>query len=128
MTDKVLKKFDRDDPLLDIAKSLEEVALNDPYFIDHNLYPNIDFYSGIVLRAMGIPLNMFTVMFAIGRLPGWISQWKESLDDPKRKLHRPRQIYIGVQERDFVPISERGWDEGMNMVRSSFPLLNSWFA
>jgi citrate synthase len=108
MTDRVLKKTNRDDPLLDIAKNLEEVALKDPYFMDHNLYPNIDFYSGIVLRAMGIPLNMFTVMFAIGRLPGWISQWKESLDDPKWKLHRPRQIYIGVQERDFTPIHERG--------------------
>ena len=71
------------------------MALNDPYFIDHHLYPNVDFYSGIVLRAIGIPTNMFTVMFAIGRLPGWIAQWKESMDDPKWKLSRPRQIYTG---------------------------------
>jgi citrate synthase len=106
--DKVLKKLKRHDPLLDIARKLEEVALKDSYFIDHNLYPNVDFYTGIVLRAIGIPLNMFTVMFAIGRLPGWISQWKESMDDPKWKLHRPRQIYTGVSERNYVPIEERG--------------------
>jgi citrate synthase len=104
----VLKKLKIHDPLLDIAKRLEEVAVKDPYFIDHNLYPNVDFYSGIVLRAMGIPLNMFPVMFAIGRLPGWISQWKESMEDPKWKLHRPRQIYTGLQERDYVPLSMRG--------------------
>ena len=108
MCDKVLKKLKRHDPLLDIAGKLEEVALKDPYFIDHNLYPNVDFYTGIVLRAIGIPINMFTVMFAIGRLPGWISQWKESMDDPKWKLHRPRQIYTGLNERDYVPIKERG--------------------
>ena len=105
---KVLKKLKIHDPLLDIAKRLEEVAVKDSYFIDHNLYPNVDFYSGIVLRAIGIPLNMFTVMFAIGRLPGWISQWKESMEDPKWKLHRPRQIYTGVQERDYVPMDQRG--------------------
>ncbi len=105
--DKVLAKVTRQDPLLDIARRLEEVALKDPYFVDHNLYPNIDFYSGILLRAMGIPLNMFTVMFAIGRLPGWISQWKESIDNPKWKLERPRQIYIGKEKRDYVPIHER---------------------
>ncbi len=108
MCDKVLKKLKRHDPLLDIARKLEEVALKDPYFIDHNLYPNVDFYTGIVLRAIGIPINMFTVMFAIGRLPGWISQWKESMDDPKWKLHRPRQIYTGLNERNYVPIGERG--------------------
>jgi citrate synthase len=108
MADKVLEKLKLQDPLLDIAKRLEEVARKDSYFIDHNLYPNVDFYSGIVLRALGIPLNMFTVMFTIGRLPGWISQWKESVDDPKWKLHRPRQIYIGPTKRDYVPIEERG--------------------
>ena len=107
MCAKVLKKLKRKDPLLDIAKRLEEVALKDSYFIDHNLYPNLDFYSGIFLRALGIPLNMFTVMFAIGRLPGWISQWKESIDDPQWKLHRPRQIYIGPKARDFIPIEEK---------------------
>ena len=95
------------DPLLDVAKDLEEIALKDPYFIDHNLYPNVDFYAGIVLRAIGIPTNMFTVMFAIGRLPGWIAQWKESQDDPNWKLCRPRQIYTGPPETDYVPIEAR---------------------
>jgi citrate synthase len=105
--DKILGKVTRQDPLLDIAQRLEEVALKDPYFVDHNLYPNIDFYSGILLRAMGIPLNMFTVMFAIGRLPGWISQWKECIDNPKWKLERPRQIYLGQNKRDYIPIDKR---------------------
>ena len=107
MADKVLKKQKSDDPLLEIARRLEEVALEDPYFIDHHLYPNVDFYSGIVMRAMGIPTNMFTVMFAIGRLPGWISQWKESMDDPGWKLQRPRQVYTGPNERDYVPLDRR---------------------
>jgi len=105
--DRVLKKMKIDDPLLDIAQELEQVATNDRYFIDHHLYPNLDFYTGILLRAMGIPLNMFTVMFAIGRLPGWISQWKESMDDPDWKLQRPRQIYVGPNERDYVPMKKR---------------------
>ncbi|MDP6178617.1 MAG: citrate synthase [Desulfatiglandales bacterium] len=105
--DRVLTKLKIRDPLLDIAQKLEEVAVKDSYFIDHNLYPNVDFYSGIVLRAMGIPLNMFTVMFAIGRLPGWISQWKESMDDPRWKLHRPRQIYTGPNKRNYIPIEKR---------------------
>ncbi|MBW1888489.1 MAG: citrate synthase [Deltaproteobacteria bacterium] len=107
MCDRVLTKLKRHDPLLDIARKLEEVALKDPYFIDHNLYPNLDFYTGIVLRAIGIPVNMFTVMFAIGRLPGWISQWKESMEDPNWKLHRPRQIYTGMNQRDYIPVGER---------------------
>ncbi|RZB34414.1 MAG: citrate synthase [Desulfobacteraceae bacterium Eth-SRB1] len=105
--DKVLKKLKINDPLLDIAKELEEIALNDNYFIDHNLYPNVDFYSGILLRAMGIPTNMFTVMFAIGRLPGWIAQWKESADDPKWRLSRPRQIYAGPRKTKYIAIDER---------------------
>ena len=105
--DQVLARLKVKDPLLDIARRLEETALRDSYFIDHYLYPNVDFYSGIVLRAMGIPLNMFTVMFAIGRLPGWITQWKESIDDPEGKLHRPRQVYTGETKRDFVPLEER---------------------
>ena len=108
MCDKILKKLKREDPLLNVARKLQKVALKDPYFIDHNLYPNVDFYSGILLRAIGIPLDMFTVMFAIGRLPGWISQWKESHDDPGWKLHRPRQNYIGQEKRDYIPIDERG--------------------
>ena len=107
MCDKLLKKLKIEDPLLDVAKELEEIALKDDYFISHNLYPNVDFYSGIVLRAIGIPTNMFTVMFAIGRLPGWIAQWKESLDDPNWKLCRPRQIYIGPAQTDYVSIDKR---------------------
>ena len=107
MCDKVLAKLKVNDPLLDIAMKLEAVALKDPYFVDHHLYPNVDFYSGIVLRALGIPVNMFTVMFAIGRLPGWISQWKESINDPEGKLHRPRQIYIGQNERHYIPLDDR---------------------
>jgi citrate synthase len=107
MCDSLLEKLNISDPLLDVAKDLEAVALKDPYFIDHNLYPNVDFYAGIVLRAIGIPTNMFTVMFAIGRLPGWIAQWKESQDDPNWKLCRPRQIYTGPPETDYMPIEER---------------------
>jgi citrate synthase len=107
MCDALLQKKNINDPLLDIAKKLEEVALKDSFFIDNRLYPNVDFYSGILLRAIGIPLNMFTVMFAIGRLPGWISQWKESREDPKGKLHRPRQLYLGQEKRDYVPVNER---------------------
>jgi citrate synthase len=107
MAHKVLGKIQRHDPLLDIAKRLEEVALQDHYFIDNRLFPNVDFYSGIVLRAMGIPINMFTVMFAIGRLPGWISQWEESREDLNNKLHRPRQVYIGHTERSYIPLDQR---------------------
>jgi len=107
MCDSLLNKLKISDPLLDIAKELEAVALKDDYFIEHNLYPNVDFYSGIVLRAIGIPTNMFTVLFAIGRLPGWIAQWKESLDDPNWKLGRPRQIYTGPTLTRFVPVDER---------------------
>jgi len=103
----LLNKLKKHDPLLDIAQKLEEIALNDQYFIDHNLYPNVDFYSGIILRTIGIPTNMFTVMFAIGRLPGWVSQWKESLDCQEAKIDRPRQIYIGEKERNYIPRSER---------------------
>jgi len=104
---KVLKKLHINDPLLDIAQELEAAALKDDYFIEYNLYPNVDFYSGIILRAMGIPTNMFTVMFAIGRLAGWIAQWKECADDPKWKLGRPRQIYTGPKKTRYIPIDER---------------------
>ncbi len=107
MCDELLESMQITDPLLDTARELEEIALKDPYFIDHNLYPNIDFYSGIVLRAIGIPTNMFPVMFALGRLPGWIAQWKESMDDPKWKICRPRQIYMGKRSYDYVPIEDR---------------------
>ena len=107
MCDTVLAKSKNKDPLLDIAKKLEEVALTDSYFVEKNLYPNIDFYSGIVLRAMGIPLNMFTVMFAIGRLPGWIAQWQEGAEDPNGKIARPRQIYTGSEATDYIPLANR---------------------
>jgi len=107
MCDQVLEKLKISDPLLDLAKELEEIALHDDYFTEHNLYPNVDFYSGIILRAIGIPTNMFTVMFAIGRLPGWIAQWKESMDDPSWKLSRPRQIYVGPAMKDYIPIDQR---------------------
>jgi citrate synthase len=94
------------DPLLDIAKHLEEVALRDSYFVERKLYPNVDFYSGILYRAMGIPTNMFTVMFALGRLPGWIAHWKEQRQDTGR-IGRPRQIYVGPTERKLIPLAER---------------------
>ncbi len=107
MCDNLLEKLNISDPLLDVAVELEQIALKDDYFVEHNLYPNVDFYSGIVMRAIGIPTNMFTVMFAIGRLPGWIAQWKESQDDPNWKLCRPRQIYTGPTETAYVPIEKR---------------------
>lgn len=107
MCDIVLSKIKRKDPLLDIVQRLEDAALNDSYFQEKNLYPNVDFYSGIILRAMGIPTNMFTVMFAIGRLPGWIAQWKEDMSDPEMKVSRPRQIYTGSQRLDYIPIEKR---------------------
>jgi citrate synthase len=96
------------DTLLDIAKKLEEAALNDDYFVSRKLYPNVDFYSGIIYRAIGIPTNMFTVLFAIGRLPGWIAQWKEMMDNPTSKIGRPRQIYTGARETEYLPLDERG--------------------
>jgi len=104
---KILKKLKINDPLLDIAQELEAAALKDEYFIEYNLYPNVDFYSGIILRTMGIPTNMFTVMFAIGRMAGWIAQWKEGADDPKWKLGRPRQIYTGHKKTRYIPIDKR---------------------
>ena len=105
--DAVLAELGIEDPLLDIAKQLEQVALEDPFFVERKLYPNVDFYSGIIYRAMGIPVDMFTVMFALGRLPGWISQWLEMKQDPHIRISRPRQIYTGVKERPFVPIEQR---------------------
>lgn len=99
--DAVLSKLGVKDPLLDIAMHLEEVALSDDYFIERKLYPNVDFYSGIIYRAMGIPTNMFTVMFALGRLPGWIAQWKEMKDAPGARIYRPRQVYTGEPEREY---------------------------
>ena len=104
--DDVLSSLGLRDPLLDTAMELEKIALSDPYFIERKLYPNVDFYSGILYRAMGIPINMFTVMFALGRLPGWIGQWKEMVDDEKTRINRPRQLYIGKTVRQFRPVEE----------------------
>ena len=98
----------KDDPLLDLAVELERVALNDDYFISKKLYPNVDFYSGIILKAMGFPTSMFTVLFAVARTVGWISQWKEMIEDPTQRIGRPRQLYTGHTQRDFVPLAERG--------------------
>ncbi|MBM3449179.1 MAG: citrate synthase [Bacteroidetes bacterium] len=105
--DDVLNKLGIHDPVLDIAKQLEEVALQDPYFVERKLYPNVDFYSGIIYRAIGIPTEMFTVMFALGRLPGWVAQWKEMVEQGE-PIGRPRQIYTGHDLRDYVPIAKRG--------------------
>jgi len=105
--DKVMSKMKTPDPLLDIAKTLEEAALSDSYFVERKLYPNVDFYSGIIYRALGIPTNMFTVMFAIGRTPGWIAHWKEMMEDPTTKIFRPRQIYTGPQLTHYVPVEQR---------------------
>jgi citrate synthase len=107
MCDEVLAHLGVKDPLLDLAKSMEEVALRDDYFVSKKLYPNVDFYSGIIYRALGIPTNMFTVMFALGRLPGWIAHWKEMVEDPATKIARPRQIYTGEKVRKYVPIDKR---------------------
>jgi citrate synthase len=92
---------------LDIAKHLEEAALRDSYFVERKLYPNVDFYSGIIMRALGIPVEMFTVIFAIGRMPGWIANYKEVMDDPAARISRPRQVYIGPTLNHYVPIKER---------------------
>ena len=97
----------KDDPLLNIAMKLEECALNDDYFVSRKLYPNVDFYSGLIMRAIGIPENIFTVMFAIGRMPGWIAQWREVAQNPKLKIYRPRQIYTGKNKRDYVSVDQR---------------------
>ena len=104
--DQVLNKLGINDPVLEIAKKLEEAALNDDYFVQRKLYPNVDFYSGIIYRALGIPTNMFTVMFALGRLPGWIAQWKEMNED-REPIGRPRQVYTGETIRDYVDIQSR---------------------
>ncbi|HWA08553.1 MAG TPA: citrate synthase [Opitutaceae bacterium] len=105
--DDVLKKLGIKDPLLDIAKNLEQAALKDDYFLARKLYPNVDFYSGIIMRAIGIPMNMFTVIFAIGRTPGQIANWRELASNPKGRIYRPRQIYVGPVKRDYVPIAQR---------------------
>jgi citrate synthase len=105
--DTVLAKLGIKDPLLDIAKGLEEAALRDSYFVERKLYPNVDFYSGIIYRALGFPTNMFTVLFALGRLPGWIAHWKEMTEDSTTKIGRPRQIYTGPTLQNYVPLEQR---------------------
>ncbi|TWP50000.1 citrate synthase [Lentzea tibetensis] len=105
--DEILGKLGADDQLLDIAKQLEETALADDYFIQRKLYPNVDFYTGLIYRAMGFPTKFFTVLFALGRLPGWIAHWREMIQDPATKIGRPRQIYVGPTERDFISIENR---------------------
>jgi citrate synthase len=106
--DEVLTKLGVHDPLLDIAMKLEEYALKDDYFVERKLYPNVDFYTGVIYKALGFPTRMFTVLFAIGRLPGWIAQWREMMNDPATKIGRPRQVYVGATERDYVPLNSRG--------------------
>jgi citrate synthase len=105
--DDILAKLGVTDPLLDIAKRLEERALADDYFVERKLYPNVDFYTGVIYRAMGFPTRMFTVLFALGRLPGWIAHWREMISDPATKIGRPRQLYTGNTERPYVPVSQR---------------------
>ena len=103
----LLGKLHVDDPLLELAMRLEEVALHDDYFVERKLYPNVDYYSGIIMRALGIPTNMFTVMFAIGRLPGWIAHWRELRVDGQTRIDRPRQIYTGATKRTYAPLAQR---------------------
>lgn len=107
VADDVFARLEIDDPLFDIALKLEEVALNDEFFIERNLYPNVDFYTGLIYRAMGFPPRMFPVLFALGRLPGWIAQWREMIEDPDTKIGRPRQVYVGEPKRDYVAIDAR---------------------
>jgi citrate synthase len=104
--DDILEKLGINDPVLEIAKKLEEAALNDPYFVERKLYPNVDFYSGIIYRALGFPTDMFTVLFALGRLPGWIAQWKEMREN-KEPIGRPRQIFTGEVIREYVDLAKR---------------------
>jgi citrate synthase len=103
----VLDTMGIDDPIFDVARELEQIALNDPYFIEKKLYPNVDFYSGVVMSAIGFPTSMFTVLFAISRAVGWIAQWTEMMEDPDQKIGRPRQLYTGHTRRDYVPMSQR---------------------
>jgi citrate synthase len=96
-----------DDPIMQVALELEKIALSDPYFVEKKLYPNVDFYSGITLKALGFPTTMFTVLFALARTVGWIAQWNEMIEDPQQRIGRPRQLYTGAAKRDYVPVSKR---------------------
>ncbi|MDT7636922.1 MAG: citrate synthase, partial [Pseudonocardiales bacterium] len=106
--DRVLHALGRDDPLFEIAQRLAEVALHDEYFIERKLYPNVDFYTGLIYRAMGFPTKFFTVLFALGRVPGWIAHWREMMHDPQTKIGRPRQLYTGSPERNYIAVPDRG--------------------
>ncbi|MBO9526890.1 MAG: citrate (Si)-synthase, partial [Sphingobium yanoikuyae] len=103
----VLEKLGVNDPIFDVAKELEQIALNDPYFIEKKLYPNVDFYSGVILSAIGFPTEMFTVLFALARTVGWVAQWNEMISDPAQKIGRPRQLYTGPTQRDYVAVDKR---------------------
>jgi citrate synthase len=105
--DEVLKELGKTDPVLEVAKELERIALEDPYFVEKKLYPNVDFYSGVILNAIGFPTEMFTVLFALARTVGWVAQWNEMISDPEQKIGRPRQLYVGARARDYLPVSER---------------------
>jgi citrate synthase len=94
-------------PTLQVAQELEKIALSDPYFIDRKLYPNVDFYSGVILNAIGFPTEMFTALFALARTVGWVAQWNEMISDPEQKIGRPRQLYVGATQRDYVPVGKR---------------------
>ena len=104
----VLEELNLDDPLLELAMELEKIALSDPYFVEKKLFPNVDFYSGIVLKALGFPTSMFTVLFAVARTVGWVAQWKEMIEEPGQKIGRPRQLYTGPTEREYLPLEKRG--------------------
>jgi citrate synthase len=106
--DEVLKELNISDPVLDVAKELEQIALSDDYFIEKKLYPNVDFYSGVILNAIGFPTDMFTALFALARTVGWVAQWNEMIADPEQKIGRPRQLYTGHTQRDYVPVGQRG--------------------
>jgi citrate synthase len=105
--EEVLKELNISDPVLDVARELEHIALHDDYFIEKKLYPNVDFYSGIILNAIGFPTEMFTALFALARTVGWVAQWNEMISDPEQKIGRPRQLYVGATQRDYVPVSKR---------------------
>ncbi len=103
----VLKELGVTDPIFDVARELEQIALSDDYFIEKKLYPNVDFYSGVILSAIGFPTSMFTALFALARTVGWVAQWNEMISDPEQKIGRPRQLYTGPTQRDYVPVGER---------------------
>jgi citrate synthase len=105
--DAVLKELGVTDPIFDVARQLEQIALSDPYFVEKKLYPNVDFYSGVILSAIGFPTTMFTVLFALARTVGWVAQWNEMISDPEQKIGRPRQLYTGPTQRDYVAVDKR---------------------